>query len=91
VEKPRYTGDLVSGEKRPYTYAGIVGSRTLKTIGKQFETEPVVPPISESVQGSVAILASESNFQTTPKIRAESKIRHLLTIFSKPKPSQLAP
>ena len=78
MEKPRYTGDLVSGEKRPYTYASVVGSRTLKTMGKQSEPELVVPPVSKLVRGVVAILASESNFQTTPKITAESKIRHPL-------------
>ncbi|GMY10397.1 F-box/kelch-repeat protein At3g23880-like isoform X5 [Fagus crenata] len=87
VEKPRYNGDLVSGEKGLYTYAGVVGIKTPMKIVKQLESEPLVPPVSESDRGSIAVLATESYFQTIPKIPAKSKIRHPLRCFSKSKSS----
>ena len=87
VEKPRYNGDLVSGEKGLYTYAGVVGIKTPMKIVKQLESEPLVPLVSESDRGSIAVLATESYFQTIPKIPIESKIRHPLRCFSKSKSS----
>ena len=62
MEKPRYNGDLVSGEKGLYTYAGVIGIKTQMKIVKQLESEPVVPSVSELDRGSIVVLATESYF-----------------------------
>jgi hypothetical protein len=45
VEKPRYTGDLVTGNKGKHTYAEVVGIR--KAVKTQ-DSGPVIPPVSVS-------------------------------------------
>ena len=79
---PRYTGDLVSGNKGKHTYAEVVGSR--KAVKTQ-ESGPVVPPVSILDCDSGVVLKAEIP-QSIPKILAESKIRQPLRFFPNQNP-----